>query len=120
MSLQISPFSFLFFFLSLFKEIRTPLTSIIGVVELILENPSIIPPDILSQLRIIRNSGLHLLSLVNDILDYSKVEKNALELDMVKFNLREIVESAMNRYEKKGQKGEVEERREIERGRGRG
>ncbi|PWL30283.1 PAS domain S-box protein [uncultured Roseivirga sp.] len=70
-------------------EIRTPLNAVIGMSHLLMqENPR---EDQLPGLKIIRFSGENLLSLVNDILDYNKIEAGKVELEEISFNLEELI-----------------------------
>ena len=69
-------------------DIRTPLNGILGMTELTLEEP--VSPVVESYLRKIRESGEFLLSLVNDILDMSKVESGKLELHPEHYSYREL------------------------------
>lgn len=73
-------------------EIRTPLNALLGVSELLAETP-------LSQqqgeyVRILRSAGDNLLAVINDVLDFSKVEAGRIELENVAFDLAETVEGA--------------------------
>ena len=71
-------------------EIRTPLTSIIGFAELLLDRRhASVSRD--ESLRTIIRSGRHLLELVNDILDISKIEAGCLEIDSGEFETAELV-----------------------------
>lgn len=76
-------------FLSIMShEIRTPLNAVIGMSHLLMqENPR---PDQLQGLKIIRFSSENLLSLVNDILDYNKIEAGKVELETTTFSLEEL------------------------------
>lgn len=67
------------FLAHLSHELRTPLTSIIGYTELLLENPT--DKSGPAELNIILNNSKHLLSLLNDVLDLSKISANKLELN---------------------------------------
>lgn len=67
-------------------EIRTPLASIIGFSELLLKS-SFIPEAELDQLRVIRRNGRHLIALVNDILDLSKIEAGKIDVELAPFAL---------------------------------
>ncbi len=72
-------------------EIRTPLTAILGFTEQVLssEIKSIHQKDLLNR---VLKSGRHLLALINDILDLSKIESNKLDIDFKKVELFEIIE----------------------------
>ncbi len=71
-------------------EIRTPLTSIIGFAELLLDRRhASVSRD--ESLRTIIRSGRHLLELINDILDISKIEAGCLEIDNAEFETAELV-----------------------------
>ena len=77
-------------FLSIMShEIRTPLNVIIGIVQLLLENHP--REDQLDDLKLLKSSSEHLLSLLNDILDYNKIELQKLELQIHPFDLRELL-----------------------------
>lgn len=74
-------------------EIRTPLSGIMGMTEMVLANAS--DDRQKEYLDGIRDSGRSLLSVVNDILDLSKIEARRLEIDAVPFNLGMLVESTI-------------------------
>ncbi|GIL38011.1 sensor histidine kinase [Roseiterribacter gracilis] len=61
-------------------ELRTPLNAVIGFSDLVLQEPcGPVPPKYAEYLRDINRSGQHLLSLVNEILDYAKIEAGHVE-----------------------------------------
>lgn len=66
-------------------ELRTPLTSILGYTELLLDDKQ--NTDMEQELSIIHSNGKHLLSLLNDMLDMSKIMANKLELAPKEINL---------------------------------
>lgn len=71
------------FLASMSHELRTPLNSILGQSEILLEQiygPT--SPKQTESIQIIENSGQHLLNLINDILDLSKIQAGSLELEM--------------------------------------
>jgi PAS domain S-box-containing protein len=73
-------------------ELRTPLNSVIGFSDLLLHRSAgSLSQEQEKQLRIISNSGHHLLALVSDFLDISKIEAGALALNLVRLDVREIV-----------------------------
>jgi len=72
-------------------EIRTPLNAILGYAQLMLRDPAV-GEDAKTNLRIIGRSGEHLLGLINDVLDMSKIEAGRTELNPLTFNLRRLVD----------------------------
>jgi signal transduction histidine kinase/CheY-like chemotaxis protein len=84
------------FLASMSHEIRTPLNAIIGMAELLAETPLTKEQD--RYVEVFRTAGEALLSLVDDILDLSKIEARQLVLEAIDFNLRELVEEAVQIY----------------------
>jgi two-component system sensor histidine kinase/response regulator len=71
-------------------EIRTPMNAVIGTTNLLLsENPS---PEQLEYLNILKFSGENLLAIINDILDYNKIEAGKLALNALPFNILHLVQ----------------------------
>jgi len=62
-------------------EIRTPMTAILGFTEVLKRNNQFSEDDRQKHLNTISNSGTHLLELINDVLDLSKVESGAMEIE---------------------------------------
>ncbi|MCK6385028.1 MAG: ATP-binding protein [Rhodocyclaceae bacterium] len=84
------------FLASMSHELRTPLNAIIGFSEALLERIfGEMNPKQEDYLKDIHESGRHLLSLINDILDLSKVEAGRMELDPTPFHLPKLLESAL-------------------------
>ncbi|MDP2285158.1 MAG: histidine kinase dimerization/phospho-acceptor domain-containing protein, partial [Pseudohongiella sp.] len=72
-------------------EIRTPLHAILGLADLVLGES---PPKHIQQLtKTIKESGTVLLALINDVLDFSKAESNEVVLNLVDFNLIDLMTS---------------------------
>ncbi len=80
------------FLANMSHEIRTPLSSIIGFTERIRFDKAKSPEEEKQMLDIVLQNGNHLLHLINDILDLSKVEANKLEVEETAFSIVRVVE----------------------------
>lgn len=81
------------FLSSVSHELRTPMTVIIGYTEILLKQlRGDIPPHLYSFLASIKSNGSHLLSLINNILDLSKIEAGKAELVLDTFTISEFAE----------------------------
>jgi PAS domain S-box-containing protein len=78
------------FLANMSHEIRTPMNGVIGMIELLLT--ARLTEEQNEYLKIIQNSGNALLAIVNDILDYSKIEAGRLDLETIDFNLRRLTD----------------------------
>jgi signal transduction histidine kinase len=81
------------FLANMSHELRTPLNAIIGVTEILLEDARAVdrPGEVVSQERVLR-AGRHLLRLINDILDLSKIEAGKMELTLESFPVAPVLE----------------------------
>ncbi|MEW8532287.1 MAG: ATP-binding protein [Candidatus Thiodiazotropha sp.] len=84
------------FIANMSHEIRTPLTGIIGVSELMLRQPHAAHTK--KNVSIIEKASKHLLSILNDILDISKIEAGYLKIDNKPFDLHALVILVGNSY----------------------
>lgn len=75
-------------------EIRTPMNAILGLTSTLLEDD--LAPDHLSSLKTIQEAGDNLLGILNDILDYSKLEAGQLGLESIPFVPAEVSRSAVS------------------------
>ena len=73
-------------------EIRTPLNVVLGYAQ-ILEQDSSLNITQKKSVKTIQTAGSHLLSLINDVLDLSKIEAGAMSLELSSFNLNSLIES---------------------------
>ncbi|QMU27628.1 PAS domain S-box protein [Adhaeribacter radiodurans] len=77
-------------------EIRTPLNAVIGISHLLLqENPK---SEQIENLKILRLSSENLLVLINDILDYSKIEAGKISFEKIDFNLSELIKNIRHSF----------------------
>ena len=85
------------FLATMSHELRTPLNAIIGYSDMLLEDAQDSGDDMIAgDLKKINNSGRHLLSLINDILDVSKLEAGKMTLHLETFDIKEISESMLD------------------------
>jgi signal transduction histidine kinase len=96
------------FLANMSHELRTPLNSVVGFSE-VLQDQMFGPINEKQQeyLKNILTSGKHLLSMINDILDLSKVESGKMELELSRFLIREAMGSSMMMLREKALKGGI-------------
>ena len=82
------------FLANMSHEIRTPMNAVVGMSELILAEDC--SEKVLDYASDIKDAGLNLLSIINDILDLSKVESGKMELVEEEYEVRKLVEDAVN------------------------
>lgn len=96
------------FLANMSHELRTPLNHIMGFTELVAEgNIGDLNATQTEYLHDVLQSSRHLLALINDILDLSKVEAGKLEYFPTRLNLTELVESTATMFKEKATKGNI-------------
>ncbi len=102
------------FLANMSHEIRTPMTAILGFTDTLREEGdiSLAPKQRIETIDTIHRNGQHLLNLINDILDLSKIEAGKMEVELIACNpcsiLEEAAELVKNRAEAKGLSFDVE------------
>ena len=79
------------FLANMSHEMRTPLTAIIGFVEMMLDDPAS-TGQLRRQLSVVLENSRHLLRLISDVLDFSKIESGKLQLDWQKVDLGAVLD----------------------------
>ena len=88
------------FLASMSHELRTPLNAILGYTELILDDIyGEVPAKIREVIERLEKNGSHLLRLINDVLDISKIEAGQLELSLEEYSLEETIHTVVTQLE---------------------
>jgi signal transduction histidine kinase/CheY-like chemotaxis protein len=88
------------FLANMSHELRTPLNAILGYSQLMQRDASL-PSEHCEYLRIINRSGEHLLALINEVLEISKIEAKRISIDLVNFNIHNLILDLKNMFEVK-------------------
>jgi signal transduction histidine kinase/DNA-binding response OmpR family regulator len=84
------------FLATMSHEIRTPMNGVIGMTSLLYETP--LSSEQAEYVHVINTSGEALLNVINDVLDFSKIESGQMELEEQSFNLHRLVEDVIDLF----------------------
>ena len=88
------------FLANMSHELRTPLNAILGYTELIIDGSTARRPRrCASVLERVQSNGKHLLGLINDVLDLSKIEAGQLTLSLADYSMKDVVQSVFSAVE---------------------
>lgn len=86
------------FFTNVAHEIRTPLSLIIAPLGKVMGASQVLPTDIKENLNIMKNNSNRLLTLVNQLLDFSKIERRGIQVSLSQINIHELLNNTYNRF----------------------
>jgi len=94
------------FFASMSHEIRTPMNGVLGMLDLLQDSK--LSQEQIHRIGIAQQSAKSLLSLINDVLDFSKIDANKLELENISFNLIKMLGDLSEAFAQQAQNNNLE------------
>ncbi len=95
-----------FFVSNVSHEIRTPLNAIIGLTDLIIEGEQLSSKQ-MQNMKSIKYSSDHLLGVINDVLDFSKLEAGKVELEKIEFDIYTLINESVKTVEFKANESQI-------------
>lgn len=84
------------FLANISHELRTPMNAVIGYTEILMEDADVLTPEeFVADLKKIHSAAKHLLELINNVLDLSKIEAGKMDLALSHFNVEKVVEEVI-------------------------
>lgn len=96
------------FFTNISHEFRTPLTLVLGAVEDLIKPGMLSKPEARQDARLIRKNALRLLRLINQLMDFRKIENNKLAIKTSKNDLIAFTRQVMDAFQKVAEKREID------------
>ena len=93
------------FLANISHELRTPMNGVIGMLDIALDQD--LSPDLVEQLQTAQHCAHSLLSLLNDLLDLSKIEAGKMTLEKIPFDVRALVADCIKAHQPKAQENSV-------------
>ncbi len=87
-------------------EIRTPMSGILGMAELLTDTP--LTPNQKECVRSIRSAGENLLRIINDVLEYSRLEQGAADVNRERFDISTLVMDALELFRERAEEKQIE------------
>lgn len=87
-------------------EIRTPMSGILGMAELLEDTP--LTPNQKECVRSIHSAGENLLRIINDVLEYSRIEQSGSDLNLERFDPGELVMAALELFRERAEEKQIE------------
>jgi len=91
------------FLANMSHELRTPLNGILGYAQILMDNPEL-QPTFREKIAIINTSGEHLLGLINNVLDLSKIEAGQMEIHLTQVDLERLIRELKNLFKNSAQR----------------